>query len=323
MTEWLNGQNPHHLQRAGALLKAGKLVAVPTETVYGLAADATNPQAVSNIFAAKGRPSNHPLITHVSSIEQVWQWASNVPPWAERLLNAFWPGPLTLLLEKQSQVSDVITGGLPTIGLRMPAHPLLLKLMQDFELTLAAPSANPYQKLSPTTADQVMAGMGGKISGILDGGPCAVGLESTILLARMDSATILRRGPITAKALEEHLPFKVQSPEMHSYEVSGNKKVHYRPNAKVFIKTTEAILDFLDRPKPGVGCLVYSPMRLKQYHQFLTLPADPIKYRRAFYASLHELDTRDFLEIWVEQPPLGSEWEDIWDRLSRAAVNLG
>ena len=156
-TEWLQAEEPGHLERAGELLKAGQLVAVPTETVYGLAADASNSAAVARIFAAKQRPSNHPLIVHLSSAAQLPAWAKTVPDWVHAVAERFWPGPLTLLLEKHPQVSDIVTGGLPTIGLRVPDQPAVLALLEQFDLAVAAPSANPYQKLSPTTAGQVLA----------------------------------------------------------------------------------------------------------------------------------------------------------------------
>lgn len=316
----LDARVPEDLQHAASLLAAGQLVAVPTETVYGLAADATNPQAVAAIFTAKGRPSSHPLITHVSSIDEVSRWAQHVPAWVEGLLHVFWPGPLTLILEKQPWVPEVITGGLPSIGLRMPAHPVLLQMMRCAGLALAAPSANRYQKLSPTSAKQVMAGLGGRIAAVLDGGPCSVGTESTILMAKADEARILRDGPVTAQQLQPHLPVEVKSFEAHSHAVPGNQKLHYQPEAKLFIKSTKDMLEALRYPSANIGYLVYStPLATLQSPTFLVLPSDHQGYRRNLYASLHRLDQRRLQQIWVESPPLSPDWLDIHDRLNRAA----
>ncbi|HEX4910354.1 MAG TPA: L-threonylcarbamoyladenylate synthase, partial [Permianibacter sp.] len=166
-TEHLKAAHVDDLNRAGHLLRAGELVAVPTETVYGLAADASNPAAVAKIFAAKGRPADHPLIVHLAGLDQLTRWACEIPDWLPPVLAQLWPGPLTVILKKQPQVSDVITGGLPTVGLRVPNHPLLRALLQQFDLAVAAPSANPYQQLSPTRAEHVLAGLRGKIAAVL------------------------------------------------------------------------------------------------------------------------------------------------------------
>jgi L-threonylcarbamoyladenylate synthase len=322
-TELLNAQDPADVKRAGELLLAGQLVAVPTETVYGLATDASNPEAVAAIFAAKQRPRNHPLITHVAAIDQLAHWAQRIPPCVNDLVNHFWPGPLTLLLEKHPRVSDVVTGGLPTIGIRMPAHPVLLDLLRSCQLAVAAPSANPYQKLSPTTAEQVLAGLDGKIAAVLDGGPCSVGTESTILRVGEGSAEILRSGPIAAAELEECLPFKVRVPEAHQQAVSGNKPVHYQPNARVLVKSTDEILRLSATKTDAVGCLIYSET-LKQLAlgNSKAMPADHSGYRKVFYSSLFALDQMDLQQIWVESPPRTPQWLDIWDRLSRAASTV-
>lgn len=317
----LDANDPADLLRAAELLAAGQLVAVPTETVYGLAADARNPQAVAGIFAAKGRPSSHPLITHLAGVDEVGRWAQHVPPWVDGLLRTLWPGPLTVLLEKQAWVPEVITGGLPSIGLRMPAHPVLLRLMQDTGLALAAPSANRYQKLSPTTAAQVLDGLDGRIAAVLDGGPCRVGTESTILLAEQRGARILRAGPIGAAQLQALLPFEVQTPEVHGYAVPGNQELHYQPEARLFIKPASEILELLQGRCGDIGCLAHSPEFGKLHSpNLLVLPADHHRYRRELYASLHRLDRMQFRQIWVEQPPADPDWLDIRDRLGRAAV---
>lgn len=319
-TEWLNASDPADQERAARLLQAGELVAVPTETVYGLAADATNPEAVARIFEAKQRPRNHPLIVHLAGADQLPRWAAHVPDWVHDVAERFWPGPLTLLLEKHPQVSPVITGGLPTIGLRVPNHPVLLRLLQRFDLAVAAPSANPYQKLSPTTAEQVLSGLGGRIAAVLDGGPCVEGTESTILRVEGETAEILRSGPITAADLQPCLPFPVRTPKRHAHAVSGNKRVHYRPDATLSIKPAQELLAILQDPPPDTGYLVHSAaLRESRARHLYAMPEDHRAYRRALYATLHELD-RQVNRIIVEEPPEGPEWLDIWDRLSRAAA---
>jgi L-threonylcarbamoyladenylate synthase len=290
--------------------------------VYGLAADAENPRAVARIFEAKQRPRNHPLIVHLASATELRRWAKTVPPWVDEVVGRFWPGPLTLVLEKHPRVSDVITGGLPTIGLRSPDHPVLLTLLQRFRLALAAPSANPYQKLSPTTAEQVLSGLGGKIAAVLDGGPCAEGTESTILRVHRQRGEILRSGPISAAELETCLPFPVHTPEHHTQAVSGNKRVHYRPDASLVIRSAAELLPVLRSPPEGSGFMVHSPQlgRFDVDH-LVVMPREHRAYRRALYATLYELD-RKVTRIWVERPPEGPDWLDIRDRLSRAAAAL-
>ncbi|QSX40874.1 L-threonylcarbamoyladenylate synthase [Shewanella cyperi] len=320
-TEILNALLAADFQRAGELLTAGELVAVPTETVYGLAADAGNPEAVAKIFAAKQRPRNHPLITHIGSIDQLSLWVKEIPDWVSPLADAFWPGPLTLIFERHPSVSDVITGGLPSIGVRMPDHPVLLSLLQQFDIAVAAPSANPYQKLSPTSAAQVLSGLDGKIAAVLDGGNCGVGTESTILRVGEDKAEILRSGPLSAEDLQPYLPVPVITPQSHYQAVSGNKKVHYQPNAKVVICPTPTFAATLAAEPETTGALVYSSsLHGINCRQRLILPCDHQGYRQALYASLHALDGKGVHKLLVEAPPLLPSWADIWDRLSRAAA---
>jgi len=318
-TELLNAWDPAQLRRAGELLKAGELVAIPTETVYGLAADATNPEAVSGIFTAKQRPRAHPLIVHLASADQLPRWARPVPDWVHKLVERFWPGPLTLLLDKHPRVSSIVTGGLSTIGLRVPNQPVVLELLEQFDLAVAAPSANPYQKLSPTTAGQVLATLDGKIAAVLDDGPCAVGTESTILRVHRETAEILRSGPISADDLAPFLPFPVHTPASHGLAVSGNRKVHYRPNAGLFIRSAGELLPLLESPPEGAGFLVYSPgLAHFAADRVIVMPPEHRGYRKVLYASLHELD-QQVRQIWVESPPDEPEWLDIRDRLGRAA----
>lgn len=319
-TERLDARNPADLARAGELLRAGELVAVPTETVYGLAADASNPEAVRHIFTAKGRPADHPLITHIASLAQLPRWIRHQPEWLEPLARAFWPGPLTLILERHPDVSDVITGGLDSIGIRMPDHPVLLPLLQQFDLAVAAPSANPYQKLSPTSAEQVLAGLDGRIAAVLDGGPCGVGTESTILRVEPESAEVLRCGPIAAADIQPYLQVPVLTPALHAHAVSGNKKMHYQPNAPVMICSPDELSERL-ASTPDCAALVYSD-RFKSLEAPLVrhLPAEHPGYRKALYATLYALDCADAQQILVEAPPEDAHWADIQDRLKRASA---
>ncbi len=189
------------IARAVAVLRDGGLVAFPTETVYGLGADASNPAAMARIFAAKGRPADHPLIVHLASADEIGAWAASVPPLAAAFATACWPGPLTIILRRSERVPDAVTGGLDTVGLRVPSHPLALELLAAFGDGIAAPSANPFGSVSPTTADHVRTGLGDRVDLILDGGPCEVGVESTIVDLSGDEPAILRPGGLPRERL--------------------------------------------------------------------------------------------------------------------------
>ena len=317
-TERLSVHKPADLIRAAELLKSGELVAVPTETVYGLAADASNPEAVKKIFRAKERPADHPLITHISSPEVIAQWAINVPDWVSGLCAEFWPGPLTLILEKQTGVSDVITGGNHTIGLRMPNQPVLLSILRQEKLAIAAPSANPYQKLSPTSAEQVLAGLDGKISAVLDAGPCQVGTESTILSVVGGQAKLLRAGAITASQLQPFVPVAIEVPRQHREAVSGNKEIHYQPGTPVYLKSKEAVLA-ADLSDSRIGLISHSDNLCIASDYWRNLGSMSSDYRHQLYATLYELDQMDLDAIWVEDVPNSEEWADIQDRLQKAA----
>jgi len=322
-TLWLKASNSDDCKQAGELLKAGQLVAVPTETVYGLAADATNPHAVAQIFSAKGRPCNHPLIVHIGSVDEIDDWATEVPTWVKPFVEQFWPGPLTLLLPRRSDVNDVVTGGLDTIGLRMPDNPTLLRLLQSERLAVAAPSANPYQKLSPTLAEQVIAGLDGRIAAVLDDGPCLVGTESTILRAEAQQAQILRFGPLDIGTLQAKCPVPIKALEGHDIAVSGNKRIHYQPNARVKLLDSQTLSQLAESAEPaqGVGGLYFSDKLQALFaDQGVQVSSEQHAYRQRLYSALFELDQRGLQEIWVELPPQRPGWEDIHDRLSRAAA---
>lgn len=232
--------------RAGEILKNGGLVAFPTETVYGLGGDACNPDAAAKIYSAKGRPSDNPLIVHIADIESVYDLAAEVPDKARTLMEAFWPGPLTIILNKTSKVPDTTTGGLDTIAIRMPSHPAALKLIQDSGVYIAAPSANLSGRPSPTTADHVIEDMNGRIDMILDGGPVGIGIESTIVDMTGEVPTILRPGFISRKMLQEMIGEVRMDPALESVDASvkpkapGMKYTHYAPKGELSIVEGDA-----------------------------------------------------------------------------------
>lgn len=319
------------LQRAAHLLQSGGTVAVPTETVYGLAANARDPEAVAKIFSAKKRPSNHPLIVHIHSIEQLHQLCTQVPEQAYILAKAFWPGPLTMILPKHDKSLDAVTGGLDSIGVRMPAHSLLRELLREGDLVVAAPSANPHKQLSPTTAQQVFNELKGKINAVVDGGACEVGLESTIIdlskVIENESPRVLRAGPITANQLAEALQQEVISYRAHQQQVPGNIKQHYQPNSPLSVMTTEALCLATQQWPLDTACVFYSDTLANQFGQ-QALESEKLKqlsehkssYAKALYSALYELDQLGAQRIWVEQPPQTEEWEDVNDRLKRASA---
>jgi L-threonylcarbamoyladenylate synthase len=324
-TERLNGRQQADLQRAADLLAAGECVAVPTETVYGLAADARNASAVGAIFAAKGRPPNHPLIVHLADAGQMPDWAQQVPEEAWRLAKAFWPGPMTLLLAKAADVPGEVTGGLPSVGLRVPAHPVFQALLARLQTGLAAPSANLYKALSPTSAEQVLAGLDGRIAAVLDGGDCAFGLESTIIdLTRpQQGVRILRAGPISRSAVETVLGRAVELPQQHNEAVPGNVKAHYQPRTPLQLCSSA---ELEQRLAAGITqdtvLLLWSPA-LQQAAQgraeFIRLPDNSTEFARLLYQTLYLADQRGYRQLLLEQVPDSEAWQAVNDRLSRAA----
>jgi L-threonylcarbamoyladenylate synthase len=287
---------------AAALIRAGRLVAFPTETVYGLGANALDAAAVERIFTAKGRPHTSPLIVHVASVEMAREVAAEWPDVAEILARRYWPGPLTLVLPKRAAIPDVVTAGLPTVGLRVPAHPLALDLIRAAGLPIAAPSANRFTELSPTAAAHVAAELA---DDILDGGPARVGIESTVL-SLAGPPTLLRPGVIPLPDIEALIGpvAKAQSPAEGAHTSPGMHARHYRP------RTPLCLLTVRDQPPAGRGAW----LRIGR-----ELPADPLAYAAALYDTLHRLDAEGFDWIAVERPPETPEWAGILDRLRRAA----
>lgn len=314
------------IDQALALLRAGELVAIPTETVYGLAADAANPQAVARIFAAKGRPNDHPVIVHIAGAGQIDEWARDVPPQARKLAEAFWPGPLTLILKRQPHVSDAVTGGQDTVGLRAPAHPLTHELLQRFGGGLAAPSANKFGHVSPTTAEHVRHEFGAEVPLVLDGGPCPVGVESTIVSLVGDAPLLLRPGGVPREAIETVLGQKLehhQKPQTANIRVSGLLDSHYAPRTQLISGSIDSLREeALRQQKEGkrIALIAFGsgangiPVALCE-----AMPSSPEEYARALYATLRRLDTEGFDLLLLENPPAAPEWLAINDRLMRAA----
>ncbi|MCL2428671.1 MAG: L-threonylcarbamoyladenylate synthase [Alphaproteobacteria bacterium] len=321
-------------QRAVELLRAGELVAIPTETVYGLGGDAANPAAVARIFAAKGRPADHPLIVHLAGHDAVEHWAEGVPEIAWELMETFWPGPLTLILKKQGWVPDAVTGGQDTVGLRVPGHPVALELLRRFATAagpragIAAPSANRFGRISPTTAAHVAEELGERVPLILDGGPCRVGIESTIVDCSRDQPVVLRPGHISPLHLEAVLG---RRPAIETAtgapRVSGSLAAHYAPQTPMHLVAGDRLPDFLaTRRQRGGRCGVLSPnppppagMR----HDWRQLPADPVGYAHDLYGALRAMDHAGVALIVVETPPADPAWAAIADRLRRAVAGAG
>lgn len=322
MSKTLNlaASNQADVELAAQLLLQGKLVAVPTETVYGLAADATQPDAVRRIFEAKGRPADHPLIVHLPDAAAISHWAKDIPPLAHKLAAAFWPGPLTLLLPKADHVSAVVTGGLDSIGLRVPAHPVLLQLLRQHQLAVAAPSANRYKKLSPTSAQQVLHGLSGRIEAVLDGGDCQFGLESTIVSLLGEAVEILRAGPISKADLQEVLGLEVQQPQTHQVKVAGNVKAHYQPNTPLRCLPYAELVQYLQTHSTVKTAVLHQqalPANMLLFSSKV-LPASAQDFAQVMYRELFAADQRGAELILLEMPPNTAEWSAVQERLARA-----
>lgn len=308
----------HDLAIAADLLRAGELVALPTETVYGLAADAGNPDAVRAIFHAKGRPNDHPLIVHIAAVEQLSVWAEEVPAAAWHLAAAFWPGPLTLVLPAARTVSPLVTGGQPTVALRMPAHSVFQKVLRQSGQGLAAPSANLFGQISPTTAAHVRHFLDGRIAAVVDGGPCVVGIESTIVDLSGKHPRILRPGMITAEVLARHLPL-IATGAAPAPRVPGTLASHYAPRKPCY----RIPINLSESPFPGlrVGLLSTRPANWPVTH-FWPMPTQPDSYARMLYSTLHQADASDCDILLVALPPENSAWAALHDRIRRATRSL-
>ena len=289
------------LLKAADLIRQGRLVAFPTETVYGLGANALDERAVRKIFEAKGRPMTSPLIVHVDSVAMARSLVTDWPSGAEALAKLWWPGPLSIILPKRPSIPDVVTAGLPTVALRMPAHPVALALIAAAGVPIAAPSANRFTELSPTTAGHVRRSLGGRVAMILDGGPCQVGIESTVISLAGPRPVLLRPGMIHQRELEEVLgPFGEYRLDGEAHPSPGMHERHYSPRTPLHLLPLE---------KSGRG----ASLRLA------VMPRDPAGYAAALYGKLHQLDEEGWEWIAVEPPPATPEWAGVLDRLRRAA----
>lgn len=316
------------IQRAVEILRNGDCVALPTETVYGLAADAMNADAVNKIFEAKGRPKNHPLIVHLPDVSHLPKWAKSVPDLAYRVADSYWPGALTMLFEKADAVPDAVTGGLNTVAIRVPSHPTFLSVLKSFDGGLAAPSANRYKQLSPTSAEHVLKGLDGRIAAVLDGGSSALGLESTIIDVMREKPRILRAGPVTQTHLQNTLNIEVLAPEIVADVVPGNVKAHYQPDTPLQIYSSETLQSrVINQNKCNVFFVVWSDALADVCHEahariglnWIRMSADPARYGQALYSTLYDIDKLGLSNVFIEQPPNTDAWRAINDRLKRAS----
>jgi L-threonylcarbamoyladenylate synthase len=317
------GISAAQVAHAAGLIRQGRLVAFPTETVYGLGANALDPAAVERIYEAKGRPHSSPIIIHVSDLEMLHRVVSEWPEVAQELAEKFWPGPLTLVLPKTAAVPDLVTAGLPTVGVRMPAHPIALELVRAAGVPIAAPSANRFTEISPTTAEHVRGSLGSRVDYILDGGPCSVGIESTVLTLAEGRPTLLRPGGISRAEIEKVIgrlgrhtegAASLSSSGKMAHASPGMHPRHYSPRTPLYLVENEQVM------KEGRGAY----LRLTRAAggepvEVVVMPLDPARYAAKLYEVLHLLDVGGFDWIAVETPPDLPEWEAVRDRLRRAA----
>jgi L-threonylcarbamoyladenylate synthase len=328
------------LAPAAEALRGGGLVAFPTETVYGLGAHALDPAAVARIFAAKGRPDYNPLIVHVADADAARALAAEWPPAVQRLADAFWPGPLTLVLPRAAHVPDAVTAGLPSVAVRVPGHPVAQALLRAAGVPVAAPSANRSTEVSPTTAEHVIGSLGDAVDWVVDGGPCPVGIESTVLSLASETPTILRPGSVTQDDISEVigvvlLPDGIKVQPGAAHPSPGQMDRHYAPRAELrLIDPEKQSLVALVEAAPGMNA--YLPVKIdgrtydartavitygeSEYPgaHVVRLPSDPRGYASRLYAALHELDAAGFERILVERVPGEPEWAGVRDRLRRA-----
>ena len=305
------------VQRAAEILKRGGLVAFPTETVYGLGADASSKEAVARLYAAKRRPTDHPVIVHFASAQAAFDWAREIPQAARTLAAKFWPGPLTMILKRSVKAGDFVTGGQDTVGLRVPRHPVAQRLLLAFGGGIAAPSANRFGQVSPTTAEHVRQDLGKDVDLVLDGGPSEVGIESTIVDLSGAQPVLLRPGQLSAAALEEALGARIESKQADSPRHSGGLERHYAPRTPAKLVPTHELDQQIARLKDKVAVLAFSRPD-ERVDFWLRMPRDPAAYAQKLYAALRELDTARCEMILIEAPPEAPEWAGVRDRLVRA-----
>jgi L-threonylcarbamoyladenylate synthase len=326
------------IDRAVQILRQGGLVGFPTETVYGLGADATNADAVRRIFQAKGRPATNPLIVHVADSKVAQKYARQWPTAAIELAQKFWPGPLTLVVPKADSIVSLVTASRETVGLRAPNHPLALQLLREFAGPIAAPSANRSNRISPTTAEHVRCELGDAVDLILDGGACQVGIESTVLDLSQQTPIILRPGAVTREQIEDIIgPVKMFDGSIHVAEAAqspGQQVVHYSPTAPAYrfgIEQVRKVVEWCNqhpRHPATILCIentseLSDARRSMQGDRDITvLPSNPQAYARRLYAALHEADAIGMAAIFIQMPPAGPQWAAIRDRIMRATRDL-
>jgi L-threonylcarbamoyladenylate synthase len=304
------------VRRAAQILRAGGLVAFPTETVYGLGADAANAQAVAKLYSVKHRPADHPVIVHFVDAESAFAWAREVPQAARELAARYWPGPLTLILKRAARAQDFVTGGQDTVGLRVPSHPIARELLKEFAGAIAAPSANRFGLVSPTTAAHVREDLGKDADLVLEGGPSEVGIESTIVDLSGDAPALLRPGHVSKKELESLLG-EMREKSAISPRHSGGLERHYAPRTPAMLVPSYGLDKAITEFKARVAVLAFSrPDERVDY--WLRMPRDPQAYAQRLYAALRELDSAGCERILVEAPPEAPEWSAVRDRLQRA-----
>jgi L-threonylcarbamoyladenylate synthase len=302
--------------RAAQVLRAGGLVAFPTETVYGLGADASSATAVARLYAAKGRPAAHPVIVHFADAAQAFEWAREVPEAARRLAARFWPGPLTMILKRSAKARDFVTGGQDSVGLRVPSHPVAQALLREFGGGVAAPSANRFGNVSATTAAHVREELQPDL--VLDGGASEVGIESTIVDLSSPDPVLLRPGRISKQEMEEILGSRVREKRVDSPRHSGGLERHYAPKTPALLVPPYQLDAEIAKRGAAMAVLAFSkPDERVDY--WIRMPRDPRLYAQRLYAALRELDTAGCATILIEAPPETDEWAAVRDRLSRAA----
>ena len=333
----LDGLSSQSIALAAHALLRGDLIGLPTETVYGLAADACNAEAVGKIFVMKGRPSDHPLIVHVADIESAMRFTSDIPDFAQRLIDAFWPGPLTLIFPRITDVATAAAGGQNSVGIRCPSHPIARQILlaaQDLGVWgVAAPSANKFGRVSPTTAAHVCEEFGHALI-VVDGGGCDVGIESAIVDCTRGRPVLLRPGVLTLEQLsiaagQEVLPQSAEFVQnLSAPRTPGTLAAHYAPKAKLFLMDKNALAGELSRRKGNFDLGIWSrsipdsqlkePNRNPPNVYWKQMPHDPIQCAHVLFAQLRDFDALGVQQIWVEIPPAESAWEGIFDRLRRA-----
>jgi L-threonylcarbamoyladenylate synthase len=324
-----SGTDPAAVAEAARLIRSGELIGLPTETVYGLGAAASNDAAVALIFAAKGRPANHPLIVHIAEAQQVLDYASSVPPFAARLIAAFWPGPLTLILPRKPGVATAAAGGQDSIGLRCPSHPVAQALLKACRTGVAGPSANRFGRVSPTTAAHVADELGDALF-VLDGGPCDVGIESTIVDCTRGQPVLLRPGVLARAQLEAVCGEPVLDNEAltsNAPRASGTLASHYAPNAKVRLMDRvelQAALAALPNNTTTASLIAVYAYSISDINEasvlYRAMPRQATQVAHEIFAVLREFDAQGVTQIWVEALPASTEWDGVRDRLMRAAV---